>query len=191
MKMKRFFKVTGTAAVFTMMMVGTAFAAGNKGRNEYREAVRQMEQEFAANELELEDAHKENEAYALWYIDLSENYKTSESELAPEDAEKWEQAKALREEIRKSQIGEEADAEEKTAGAKKARMDMATENGEKVKQNSEVKELRAKMKALADNGEFEDALKLYEEILVMKNERAAKTAEVNKLWEQIAELLNN
>ena len=45
-------------------------------------------------------------------------------------------------------------------------------------------------KALADNGEFEDALKLYEEILVMKNERAAKTAEVNKLWEQIAELLN-
>lgn len=190
MKMKRFFKVTGTAAVFTMMMVGTAFAAGNKGRNEYREAVRQMEQEFAANELELEDAHKENEAYALWYIDLSENYKTSESELAPEDAEKWEQAKALREEIRKIQIGEEADAEEKTAGAKKARMDMATENGEKVKQNSEVKELRAKMKALADNGEFEDALKLYEEILVMKNERAAKTAEVNKLWEQIAELLN-
>ena len=190
MKMKRFFKVTGTAAVFTMMMVGTAFAAGNKGRNEYREAVRQMEQEFAANELELEDAHKENEAYALWYIDLSENYKTSESELAPEDAEKWEHAKALREEIRKIQIGEEADAEEKTAGAKKARMDMATENGEKVKQNSEVKELRAKMKALADNGEFEDALKLYEEILVMKNERAAKTAEVNKLWEQIAELLN-
>ena len=190
MKMKRFFKVTGTAAVFTMMMVGTAFAAGNKGRNEYREAVRQMEQEFAANELELEDAHKEYEAYALWYIDLSENYKTSESELAPEDAEKWEQAKALREEIRKIQIGEEADAEEKTAGAKKARMDMATENGEKVKQNSEVKELRAKMKALADNGEFEDALKLYEEILVMKNERAAKTAEVNKLWEQIAELLN-
>ena len=179
-----------TAAVFTMMMVGTAFAAGNKGRNEYREAVRQMEQEFAANELELEDAHKENEAYALWYIDLSENYKTSESELAPEDAEKWEQAKALREEIRKIQIGEEADAEEKTAGAKKARMDMATENGEKVKQNSEVKELRAKMKALADNGEFEDALKLYEEILVVKNERAAKTAEVNKLWEQIAELLN-
>lgn len=188
MKMKRFFKVTGTAAVLTMMMVGTAFAAGNKGRKEYREAVCQMEQEFAVSELE--DVQKKNEAYALWYIDLSENYRSSESELAPEDAEKWEQAKALREEIRKIQIGEEADAEEKTAGAKEARMNMATENGEKVKQNSEVKELRAKMKALADNGEFEDTLKLYEEILEMKNERAAKAAEVNKLWEQIAELLN-
>ena len=186
MKMKRFFKVTGVATVLTMMMVSTAFA-GNKGRKEYRETVVKMEQEFVESTAEMENVQKDNEADALWYIDLSERYKNAE--VAPENAEAWEKAKALREEIRELQLGvedndEEADAVKKQPGAKKARM-----AGENEKTYSEVKELRTEMKELADNGDFEAALKLYEEILGVKNERASKIMKINSLWKEIAELL--
>ena len=200
MKMKRFMKIAGVATALTLMMAGTVFAAGkngnsgNKGRKEYRAAVLEMEQTFEAAENENDGLQKENEAYALWYMEMSENFRTAE--LSLETAEKWEKAQALREEIRKIQNDEEAVTDEtgaavtekKQAGAKAARMALEAADGEKIKKNTEVKELRAEMKALADNGEFEEALSVYEKVLSLRNERAAEKIAVNKIWKEMAEL---
>lgn len=51
-----------------------------------------------------------------------------------------------------------------------AEKEMVAADDENIKTNTGVKELWAEVKALAYNGDFEEALKLYKEILGMKNE---------------------
>lgn len=137
----------------------TAFAA--ETRQEYRSEAAPIQQELKTLNEEMKSLREENQAASALYKEISAAQRET-GELTV-DTEIWEEAKALRVQIRELQA---------------------------ARRDSTGKETRAQAREAAANGDFDTALQSLSNALEEKEARCGSLKEIHELWQKIASLLS-